>query len=69
MTCVTFIVINFFAVFIQFGLLATTIIKTMQMNFDTGFMKRFQFEKDVDRTAVIGWIRDIECKNIELPVR
>jgi hypothetical protein len=53
MTLTPGIIFYFFTVIIQFRLLTPAILITMQVHFDTQFMKGLYFIKDVENTTII----------------
>ena len=43
----------------------TTVCEAVEDNPDTCSVECFKFVKDVDYSAIIGWIRDIECDDMQ----
>ena len=53
-TCISFVVVYGFAVFIKNAVRFSIILKAMQMYLDTGIFQGFQLEENVYYTAEVG---------------
>mgnify|MGYP001551415491 FL=1 len=60
------IIIYFFAVVIQHGLLSPAVFKAVQMNPDPFFMKRSDLIEEIKYASVIGGIRNIMANNMKI---
>ena len=58
--CIAFVIVNLAAIFLQFLLLLTTILESMQVYVNAKTMQRPDAMKDINNTPIVSRVRNIE---------
>ena len=62
----SFVIENFFAIFLKFFLFTTPVFKAMKVNFDTEAIKRPNLVIEVENAAIIHGVRNIEANDMKM---